>query len=171
MFKKNMRLSLFCGALLCLFARGLIQTDKPRPKFKDYAIKEIYRGKPAPPALSKDQRMFRTVIREGAKAKVEFSGHYTVPLFGCGSGCSGFYIVDSTNGHVYDGFAVAELPIAWQEKHGPENERLEFHPYSRLLKVNGCPGETNCGFYDYAMVDGVGLRLVHKELLPKEFQY
>jgi hypothetical protein len=82
----------------------------------------------------------------------------------------GFLYRGFRNGRVYDGFAISELPIAWQEKHGSENERLEFHPQSRLLKVNGCPHETNCGFYDYAMVDGVGLRLVRKELLPKEFQ-
>ena len=165
-----MRLLIFCGTLFCLFARGFPQIDKLRPKFKDYAVEKIYHGKPALPVLNKDQRMYRTVIREGAKAKVEFSGHYTVPVFGCGSGCSAFYIVDSANGRVYDGFGVAELPIAWQEKYGSENERLKFHPYSRLLKVNGCPNETNCGFYDYAMVDGVGLRLVRKTLLPKKVQ-
>lgn len=165
-----MRLAAFSGALLCLLAHGFSQADKPRPKFTDYVVNEIYRNKPAPPVLSKDQRIFRTVIREGAKAKVQFSGHYTVPVFGCGSGCTDFYIVDSLSGRVYDGFAVAELPMAWQESHGAENERLEFHPSSRLLKVNGCPGEINCGFYDYVMVDGAGFKLVRKTLLPREFQ-
>ena len=27
----------------------------------------------------------------------------------------------------------------------------------------------DCGFYDYAMVDGKGLSLIRKELLPKQF--
>jgi hypothetical protein len=159
------------GFLLCLIHSLYAPKAIGRPKFSDYPVPQIYQGKPAAPILSKSQREYRTVIREGAKSKVQFAGHYTIPVFGCGSGCEDFYIVDSANGRVYDGFAVSELPIAWQEKHGSENERLEFHPQSRLLKVNGCPNETNCGFYDYAMVDGVGLRLVRKELLPKEFQY
>ena len=48
---------------------------------------------------------------------------------------------------------------------------MEFHPNSRLLKINSCPNGSNCGFYDYVMIDGSGLKLVRKELLPKEFQY
>jgi hypothetical protein len=157
--------------LLCTFGSGFPQAGKPRPQFSDYPVQDIYRGKPASPVLNKNQRRFRTVIREGAKSKVEFAGHYTIPVFGCGSACTDFYVVDSISGRVYDGFVVAELPGAWLEKHGPENvDRMEFHPNSRLLQINGCPGETNCGFYDYAMVDGVGLKLVHKELLPKEYQ-
>jgi len=55
------------------------------------------------------------------------------------------------------------------EKH-EEQVRIEFHPKSRLIKINGCINEQNCGSYDYVMIEGKGLRLVHKELLPKEFQ-
>ena len=47
---------------------------------------------------------------------------------------------------------------------------MEFHPNSRLLKINACPNETNCGLYDYVMVEGKGLKLIRKELLPQEFQ-
>jgi hypothetical protein len=47
---------------------------------------------------------------------------------------------------------------------------MEFHPNSRLMKIDGCPGEENCGFYDYEMVDGKGLKLLRKELLPKQYQ-
>jgi hypothetical protein len=72
---------------------------------------------------------------------------------------------------VYEGFGVVDLPGAWLEKHSSEHvERMEFHPNSRLLKINGCPNESNCGFYDYVVVDGVGLKLLYKKLLPKEFQ-
>jgi hypothetical protein len=39
------------------------------------------------------------------------------------------------------------------------------------MKVNGCPNERDCGFYDYIMVEGEGLKLIRKRLLPKEFQY
>ena len=154
--------------LLVMSAVGPAQQPKARPDFKDYAVKKIFNGAPAAPKLSHEQRTFRTKIREGAKSKVEFAGHYTVPRWGCGSGCSTFAIVDSITGAVYNGFNVADLPPAWIEKHG-EQEQMEFHPDSRLIKINGCLNEQNCGFYDYA-IEGKGLRLVRKELLPKKFQ-
>jgi len=47
---------------------------------------------------------------------------------------------------------------------------MEFHPNSRLLKINACPNEKDCGLYDYVMVDGKGLKLVQKERLPGTFQ-
>jgi hypothetical protein len=69
------------------------------------------------------------------------------------------------------GFGVVDLPGRWLEKQtGEPPERFEFYPTSRFLRVNGCPNETNCGFYDYIMVDGQGLKLIKKKLLPKEFQ-
>jgi hypothetical protein len=143
----------------------------PRPKFRDYPVKSIYHGQPAKPIITKEFRSFRTMIRRGANTDVEFAGHYTVPRWGCGTDCNGFVVVDSISGKVYDGFGVAELPTTWVEEHGDDaKERMEFHPNSRLMKINACPNEENCGLYDYVMVDGKGLELIRKELLPKEYQ-
>jgi hypothetical protein len=72
-------------------------------------------------------------------------------------------------GAVYDGLYVVDLPSAWLEEYG-EEKRMEYHRDSRLLKINGCPGEHDCGFYDYEMVDGKGLRLLRKDLLPQKYQ-
>ena len=160
------------GLILLLAAYGWAQQpkqSKTRPPFAAFKAEQEFTGAPAAPKLNQSQRTFRTMIREGAKARVEFGGHYTVPRWGCGAGCSMFVIADSIAGTVYDGFAVADLPLTWMEKHG-EQPRIEFHPTSRLLKINGCINEKNCGFYDYAMTEGKGLKLVRKELLPKEFQ-
>jgi hypothetical protein len=156
--------------LLMIVATGAAQQlQNVRPDFQDFPVKSVYTGAPAAPKLSRDDRTFRTVIREGAKSRVEFAGHYTVPRWGCGTGCSFFVIADSIAGTVYEGFVVTDLPYAWMEKHG-ELKRMEFHPKSRLIKFNGCIGEQNCGFYDYVMLEGKGLKLVRKELLPSEFQ-
>ena len=166
-----MRMLVSCGLMLCSVGVTVSQVPKPRPAFSEYAVKKIYKGKPAPAILSKGER-YRTVIREGAKHDVQFAGHYTVPAAGCGAGCILFFVVDSISGRVYEGLAVLEPSDVWRENHEPEYKgQLEFHPESRLLKITGCPNETNCGFYDYIIVDGVGLKLVRKELLPKEFQY
>lgn len=147
------------------------QSIPARPSFEKFPAKQIYKGIPAPPKLDKDQRMFRTVIRKGAKSQVQFAGHYTIPQCGCGTGCSQFYIVDSINGRVYDGFGISDLPGKWLEKQsGDPLDRVQFTASSRLLKVNGCPNEHDCGYYEYIMVDGKGLKLINKWLLPHEFQ-
>jgi hypothetical protein len=144
----------------------------PRPVFRDHPAKQIYKGKPAPPLLTKDQRSFRTMIRRGAKSRVEFAGHYTVPRWGCGSSCSQLVIVDSITGKVYDvPFSIVEFPMSYLETLDSENcKRMEFHADSRLMKMDGCPNETNCGYYDYVMIEGKGLELVRKGLVRKKYQ-
>ena len=103
--------------ILLVFLLGSLmlsaQSIPSRPSFENYPSKQIYQGTPAPPKLDHDQEMFRTVIRRGAKPEVQFAGHYTVPPFGCGAGCSAFAIVDSITGEVYDGFTIADLPYKW----------------------------------------------------------
>ena len=142
----------------------------PRPRFHDHRVKNTYQGDPATPIITKEFRGFRTRIREGARSNVEFAGHYTIPRWGCGTECNGFVIVDSISGKVYDGFGVAGLPCNWVEEHGGDDAipRMEFHPDSRLLKINACLNEEDCGLYDYEMIDGKGLKLLRVELLPKE---
>lgn len=147
------------------------QSIPVRSSFENYSVKQIYKGTAVTPKLNEGQRMFRTVIRRGAESEVQFAGHYTVPQAGCGAGCSLFFIVDSITGKVYNGFSIEDLPGGWLEKQsGDQPLRIEFVPSSRLLKINGCPGERNCGYYDYVMVDGKGLKLVQKWLLPSGAQ-
>ena len=164
-------LLMFCLPLVALVLFS--QNQKVRPIFSDYAVPKVYEGAPASPLLDKGQRKFRTMIRQGAKSPVEFAGHYTVPRWGCGTGCAEFVIVDSITGRVYDApFAVEELPGIWEQQHIHETpSRIDMRPDSRLMKINGCPNEHDCGFYDFVMVEGQGLKLLRKELLPKEFQY
>src|SRR5229473_6874968 len=114
-----MRLAILLAC--CLLLQGFSsQVGKPRPKFSDFPVKDIYQGQPARPIITKEFRSFRTMIRNGADSDVEFAGHYTIPRWGCGTDCNGFVIVDSISGRVYDGFGVAGLPFDWLEKHGGE---------------------------------------------------
>ena len=144
----------------------------PRPRFRDYRVKNIYHGKPETPLITKEFHEVRTRIRQGAKSDVEFAGHFTIPRWGCGTECNGFVIVDSISGKVYGGFGIAGLSFGWVEEHGGDEAfpRMEFYPNSRLLKINACPNEENCGLYDYEMIDGKGLKLLRVELLQKESQ-
>jgi hypothetical protein len=157
--------------MLCFITLAFPQSGKTRPDFNDYPVRHIYKGKHAAPILSKEQRMFRTRIREGAKADTQFASHYTVPAWGCGSGCIAFVVIDSITGRVYDGLGVSSLPGDWIDEYKPPSTApVEFRPTSRLLKINGCPGEHDCGLYDYLMVEGQGLKLIRKELLPQKYQ-
>lgn len=166
--KPSLTFTVVLLALLPLSAQPKsIGESATRPKFADYPVTKIYRGAPAKPILSKEQRGFRTRIREGAKAEVQFAGHYTVVGIGCGTSCSFFYVVDSISGKVFNGFQVTD-PLRWLDEHeSADIKRIEFHPNSRLLKVNGCFGEDgDCGFYDFVMLEGKGLKRVHQEQLP-----
>jgi hypothetical protein len=163
------QVSLVCALV---FSAGA-QLTSTRPSFSDFAVKEVFHGTPVPPKLvTKGERAMRTRIRYGAKGPVEFAGHYTLPRWGCGAGCNGIAIVDSITGRVYEVFfSLEDLPYQWLDKHeGERHERMDYRPDSRLMKFDACLNEVNCGFYDYVMVDGKGLKLVRKELLPPEFQ-
>lgn len=145
-----------------------------RPQFEEFRVAKMYRGNPVAPRLTtKNQRLFRTMIRQGAKSEVQFAGHYTVPRWGCGSTCVDFALADSISGQVYEPtFYVSGLPMSWLvEQTGTyEPPRLDFRPDSRLLKVNGCLNERRCGFFNYVMLEGQGLKLIREELLPKAYQ-
>jgi hypothetical protein len=75
------------------------------PRFEDYPVTEVFKGTPAPPILATPvQREFRTRIRSGVstcegvwygswrdpnkKPGPNFSGHYFVIRWGCGSQCA-----------------------------------------------------------------------------------
>jgi hypothetical protein len=169
-----MRRSLFAILIPLVSTLGVGSFGMPdkRTELDSFAVKKIYTGTPASPKLvSKQQHLFRTMIRQGARSNVQFAGHYTVPIWGCGMACTEFVVADSITGRVYDGLLATDFPLAWIETHkGGPSERIEFRPDSRLLQVNGCPNEHHCGFYDYEMIDGVGLRLIRKELLPEKYQ-
>lgn len=84
--------------------------------------------------------MFRTRIREQLQEEgINFAGHYTIAVMGCGTGCSTVAIVDARNGtaffpQVLDGWSVG--PGTWPDE--GEDVRT-FRVNSRLLKVIGSP--------------------------------
>ncbi|HEV2762078.1 MAG TPA: hypothetical protein VGV38_03705, partial [Pyrinomonadaceae bacterium] len=71
------------------------------PRFEDYPVKEVYRGRPARVRLdSRQARMFRTRLREGARRGPNFAGRYAFVLWGCGTGCAQSGVVDLKTGRV-----------------------------------------------------------------------
>jgi hypothetical protein len=88
--------------LVTMRVTGQSQSSESYP-FARYPAESLYKGKPVPPRFTTPtQREFRTVLRKGAEKGPNFSGHYTVVEWGCGSNCVVFAVVDAVNGRVYD---------------------------------------------------------------------
>jgi hypothetical protein len=89
--------SLFCGNAVAQRKRS-----QP-PRFEDYRVGERFTGIPAAVDLRSHPkaRLFRTMLREGAKKGPNFAGHYTVVTWGCGSDCRMIAVVDARTGRVY----------------------------------------------------------------------
>jgi hypothetical protein len=104
------------------------------PRFEDYPVAKDFSGKPVAAVIAGEQaRYSRTRIRLGAKDGPNFSGHYTVVTWGCGSGCLWVAVVDARTGRVYFNPKAANVStVPYQDE-----DSLQFRIDSRLLVVSG----------------------------------
>jgi hypothetical protein len=140
--------------LVLLFLLFPLMVSAVEPRFEDYKVKQDFQGKLAIPRfINKDHRRFQTAIREGAKEGPNFSGHYTIVSWGCGTACSALAVVDSNSGEVFDGpfGPSSRASVSWGPPPFMEDSGLYHNINSRLLVVIGCPSDTNCGkhFYEW----------------------
>jgi hypothetical protein len=144
------RLLIFVLALGCLqpsapqsYGFGGGERHSPQgkpPRFEDFPVPKIFRGKPARPLLSTpDARAFRTHLREGAKEGPNFAGHYTIVGWGCGTGCEHFAIIDAQTGRVY--FSDTLSTATYNLVENIEEAGLKYRLDSKLLILVGSPGE------------------------------
>jgi hypothetical protein len=84
-------------------SRQTTQEKRVLPKSTDYPNNELFSGKIAKVDLDSDPKAnkFRTVLREGATAPPDFAGRCKVIVWGCGTNCSEFAIVDLATGYVF----------------------------------------------------------------------
>jgi len=145
------RITLTASLLLSV----LLGQNKPAPKtpdFTDYPVSAIFHGAPAAPKLSTPgQRMFRTMIRQGAAKGANFAGHYAIAEWGCGTACVQIAVVDIQSGAVYEG-PFGTLPKAYIA-YGTNPEDIEtgilYRPDSELFVARGCPSDQQPGTYYY----------------------
>lgn len=106
-----------------------VRPSDERPLFSDYAANEALLGPPVPVDLSSHPqgRTFRTVLREGTKTAPNFAGSYSLVVWGCGSPCQTFAIVDRRSGRI----------IEWRYS----VLGVDFRSDSRLLVVNPIDSE------------------------------
>jgi hypothetical protein len=107
---------------------------KPKYKFSDFKIANIYKGRLAEPILLADSKEYnyRTVIRESCKSQgVNFAGHYTIAIWGCGTECANMAIVDRITGEVYIDFSFQNGSTASEGEYGEL-----FQKDSNLIIIN-----------------------------------
>lgn len=140
---RSISLILFLFLFFAYQASGQTADD---PAFAKYKVR-VEKLKPVTVDLKshKNARMFRTNLREAAKGGVNFSGHYTIATWGCGTNCTESGIIDQRNGRVFfprqlEG--VGNGLAAWSD----DLETLVFKPESNLLILNGLVGGSDLNY-------------------------
>lgn len=127
----------------CLFSLDKVSGQVPR--FEDYRVGDQPQRAPATVAISSaDARRYRTKLREGAAKGPNFAGHYTIVVWGCGSSCNDWAIVDAVSGRVTfidDLRAISGTHVEPEKSGWPQYLGLRFRRDSNLLVVVGAPRE------------------------------
>lgn len=141
-----MKSSLF--SLLFIFLSPAVFGQTRVPQFKDYPATEKFTGKNAPVIIGKNEKMFRTRLREAAREKPNFAGRYILTVWGCGAECLMGVVIDAKTGRVYWwNFTVC----CWEDADEDFNP-IEFRANSRLLVFSGLrneKGEKGAHFYKF----------------------
>lgn len=117
-----------------LFSAAVVFASPDRvPKFSDYPVKRVYRGKTAPIVWTREALTFRTRLREAARGRPDFAGRYIVTTWGCGADCSVGAFIDAKTGRVF----WFPFPVGWDYETQEEFRPAEFRLDSRLIVFHG----------------------------------
>ena len=108
------------------------------PRFNDYQVNEHFAGKTAPLVLSREARMYRTRLKEAARERPNFDGHYVVTTWGCGTECIMGAIVDARTGAV---FMLPTTLCCWGANVDDKFNPVEFPLNSKLIILSGARNE------------------------------
>ena len=164
------------AAMLAWFALSLwslanaATADKANtpPRFEDFLVEpagNVDQFASRISMASAQAKRYRTVISLEGQKEPNFSGHYRLITWGCGTDCRGFAIVDrktgiarTINGLEYVGGAM-----------GNDQPRIDFRLDSRLLIVNGVISDNREGSFFYEWT-GKGVKpLLRLPLLKEDF--
>ena len=144
-------------ALAFLLSAGGAAWAGDTPDFADYPGAAVYHGRNAAPILAtREDRQFRTMIRNGARGKPNFDGHYIVWTWGCGTDCEMGVIIDAITGK------VVSLPVVAGTPQGVADDDLHFayRLDSRMIVMNGMIREEPPMGSHYFEFDGTALKPV-----------
>jgi hypothetical protein len=141
------------ATLLLTFILPLAASAQGAPKFVDYPAK-VYRGRNAKVRLDTPQaQTFRTRLKEAARQRPNFAGHYVLVTWGCGTQCQSGAVVDVLSGMVT--FLPGSL-CCWSGSDDPVYYRAD----SRLIVFAGMLDEEGVNGAHFFVIDGSGFRRV-----------
>ena len=108
-------------------------------------------------------RRYRTVISQDGVKPPNFSGHYRIVTWGCGTDCHGFAIVNRKTGVAITPKGIDYVAGAM----GNDQPRIDFRLDSRLLVLNGLINDEDEGSFFYEWT-GRSLKLLRRQPLKRE---
>lgn len=132
LIRKSHCRAIFLFSLLLFFNYSSLAQERI-PKFKDYPVTTVYRGKNAPLILNRETRTFKTRLREALKGRPNFAGHYILTTWGCGTGCQLGAIIDARSGRAH----WLPFPVGQNYEVDADFRPVEFRLDSRLIIFSG----------------------------------
>ncbi len=146
-----------------------------KPRFEDYPVAKIYKGKFAPIKYKDDEFEYKVRLQWAIEnQEIDFAGHYIATNWSCGMWCSVNAFIDVKTGKVYWSPVSTEvcLPHLDNEFVCDENfTNIEYRIDSKLIvffgfRFDNNPDEGEKGFHYYKFENG---RFIHlKSILVKE---
>lgn len=164
-----------CALSLLSAARAQLApaAGTPLPRFEDFPAGPAYAGRNRL-VLGRADMGYRTMLREAARKRPDFAGHYVLALWGCGTECVMGAAIDVRSGK------VAWLPgtlccwYAGDFDHEPGSAPVEVEPVryrldSRLLVLTGRRNERDGddGEHHY-LIEGERFRLLRDVPLARQ---
>ena len=156
------KLSLFALTFALLFACSseTVLAKKRTPRFKDYPVADIYKGKIAPLKLTNWDENWRARFQWAIEnLEVDYAGRYIVMTWSCGSTCMLGVAINAKTGRV-----------SWWDvrlNYGVEKP-VDYRANSSLIIISGCRGgvpDEKTGIHYFKIRNG---RFVHQKSVPSK---
>ena len=138
----------FQAFFLSLILTASLNAQDRVPQFKDYPA-AAYSGPNAALVLTRDDRNFRTRLREASKEKPNFAGRYILTAWGCGTSCLMGAVIDAKTGRVH----WWNFTICCWTSTDDNFKPIEFRLNSKLIVFSGArnekEGDEGAHFYKF----------------------
>jgi len=154
-------------------------TDSKVPRFAAYRIptQEVIENPKLDLKSNPIARMYRTLLRDEISKGPNFAGHYRVAIWGCGTSCAMFAIVNLKTGQVitpddFHSTSTVYFDVDDHEvfSHSQSGDAVfGFRKDSKLIGILGDldEDESREGAFYFAL-DGERLRLIHSTIVKKD---
>jgi hypothetical protein len=160
----------------CRFVTAADLSDPKAPSFGTYLVEthQVVSSPKLDLTSNPIAKTYRTLLREQIAKGPNYAGHYRMAIWGCGTSCAMFAVVDLKTGKVMRArqfSAVSGVHLAADDflsETESESWGFRYKIDSSLLVVLGAPNEdeSRAGAY-YFVLQGEQLRLIHTTRVSK----